>query len=99
MSASVVSLKDKFSKVGVQNEYRTIAQMNNYQFKIMNYPGLKPGVSKRSWHNLGMAIAVDHVCTFLRSLRQETLSSRQNSRLPTSCLPIKTLPALGVLHV
>jgi mannose-6-phosphate isomerase-like protein (cupin superfamily) len=35
MSASVVSLNEKFSKINVQNEYRIIAQMNDYQFKLV----------------------------------------------------------------
>lgn len=34
MSVDVVSLTEKIGKVSVQNEYRTIAQMNNYKFKI-----------------------------------------------------------------
>lgn len=35
MPVNVVSLAEKVEKLNVQNEYRIIAQMNNYQFKII----------------------------------------------------------------
>jgi mannose-6-phosphate isomerase-like protein (cupin superfamily) len=35
MSVSVVTLAEKFAKMNTQNEYRTIAQMNNYHFKLI----------------------------------------------------------------
>jgi mannose-6-phosphate isomerase-like protein (cupin superfamily) len=35
MSVNVVSLTEKFGKLNVQNEIKIIAQMNNYQFKIV----------------------------------------------------------------
>jgi mannose-6-phosphate isomerase-like protein (cupin superfamily) len=35
MSVNVVSLSEKIGKLKEQNEYRTIAQMNNYQFKLI----------------------------------------------------------------
>ncbi len=35
MSVNVVSLTEKFGKLNVQNEIRIIAQMNNYQLKIV----------------------------------------------------------------
>jgi mannose-6-phosphate isomerase-like protein (cupin superfamily) len=35
MSVNVVSLAEKVEKITVQNEYRIVAQMNNYQFKII----------------------------------------------------------------
>lgn len=34
MSIDVVNLFEKFAKLETQNDYRTIAQMNNYQFKL-----------------------------------------------------------------
>jgi len=35
MSVDIVTLSEKFAKLKTQNEYRTIAQMNNYQFKLI----------------------------------------------------------------
>lgn len=35
MSIDVVTLSEKFAKPKTQNEYRTIAQMNNYHFKLI----------------------------------------------------------------
>ena len=35
MSVDVVSLSEKFTKLKEQNVYRIVAQMNNYQFKLI----------------------------------------------------------------